>query len=99
MIDEIRAKFDISDEEALYIRQVTEEESADPVIRVTVTAHRQDPVYLEGAYRGQVNTEIQTAYDDRGRYEELSDRKYTDTGGIFDIMAVTVIQQHLSVAG
>jgi len=98
MIDEIRAKFDISDEEALYIKQVTEEKAADPGIRNTVTAHRDDRVYLEGAYRGQVNGEIQTAYDGRGRYEELSDPKYTDTGGIFDIMAVTVIQHHLTFA-
>jgi type I restriction enzyme R subunit len=98
MIDEIRAKFDISDEEALYIKQVTEEKSADPVIRSTVTAHWEDRVYLEGAYRGQVNGEIQSAYDERGRYEELSDLKYTDTGGIFDIMAVTVIEHHLSFA-
>ena len=35
----------------------------------------------------------------RGRYNELADIKYIDTGGIFDIMAVTVIQHHLSVAG
>ncbi len=98
MIAEIRAKFDISDEEALYIKQVTEEKSADPVIRTTVRAHREDRVYLEGAYRGQVNGEIQTAYDERGRYEELADPKYTDTGGIFDIMAVTVIQTHLTAA-
>ena len=98
MIAELRAKFDISDEQALYIKQVTEEKAADPVIRTTVRAHREDPVYLEGAYRGQVNGEIQTAYDGRGRYEELADPKYTDTGGIFDIMAVTVIQTHLSFA-
>jgi len=98
MIAEIRAKFDISDEQALYIKQVTEEQSADPVIRTTVRAHRDDQVYLEGAYRGQVNGEIQTAYDGRGRYEELADPKYTDTGGIFDIMAVTVIHTHLSSA-
>ena len=97
MIDEIRAKFDISDEEALYIKQVTEEKVADPAIRSTVQAHREDRVYLEGAYRGQVNGEIQTAYDERGRYEELADPKYTDTGGIFDIMAITVIQTHLSL--
>ena len=96
MIAEIRANFDISDEEALYIKQVTEEKVADPVIRTTVATHRQDRVYLDGAYRGQVNGEIQGAYDERGRYEELSDPKYTDTGGIFDIMAVTVIQQHLA---
>ena len=98
MIAEIQARFDISDEEALYIRQVTEEKAADPVIRSTVADHRDDSIYLEGAYRGQVNGEIQAAYDERGRYEELSDLKYTDTGGIFDIMAVTVIQHHLSIS-
>jgi type I restriction enzyme, R subunit len=98
MIDDIRAKFDISDEAALYIKQVTQEKSVDLAIRTTVTAHREDAIFLEGAYRGQVNGEIQTAYDGRGRYEELADPKYTDTGGIFDIMAVTVIQTHLSIA-
>ncbi len=98
MIAAIRAKFDITDEEALYIKQVTEEKSADQTIRTTVHAHRDDRVFLESAYRGQVNGEIQTAYDGRGRYEELADPKYTDTGGIFDIMAVTVIQTHLSLA-
>jgi type I restriction enzyme, R subunit len=96
MITEIKAKFNISDEEALYIKQVTEEKAADPVIRNTVTAHRDDRIYLEGAYRGQVNGEIQDVYQERGRYDELADAKYTDIGGIFDIMAVTVIQSHLS---
>ncbi len=98
MIDEIRAKFAISDEEALYIKQVTEEKVADPAIRGTVHAHRDDRIYLEGAYRGQVNGEIQVTYNDLARYEELADPKYTDTGGIFDIMAVTVIETHLAAA-
>jgi type I restriction enzyme R subunit len=77
---------------------LVEEKAADLAIRCTVTAHRDDRIYLEGAYRGQVNGEIQTAYVERERYEELSDLKYMDTGGIFDIMAVTVIQHHLSFA-
>lgn len=98
MIAEIQARFAITDEEALYIKQVTEEKAADPAIRSTVAAHRDDGIYLEGAYRGQVNGEIQTAYDGRGRYEELSDPKYMDPSGIFDIMAFTVIQHHLSFA-
>ena len=98
VIAQIRAKFDITDEEALYIKQVTEEKIADPAIRSTVQAHRVDALYLEGPYRGQVNGDIQTTYDARGRYDELADPKYTDTGGIFDIMAVTVIQTHLSRA-
>ena len=49
MIDEIRTKFVITDDEAHYIKQVTEEKSADPTIRATVTAHRDDRVFLEGA--------------------------------------------------
>ena len=32
----------ISDEEALYIKQVTEEKTKDPAIRTTVQAHRED---------------------------------------------------------
>jgi type I restriction enzyme, R subunit len=96
MIKEIRKKFAITDEEALYIKQVTQEKEADPEIHDTVAAHWEDHAFLDGAYRDEVNGEIQMAYNDRGRYEELSDLKYTDTGGIFDIMAVTVIQHHLS---
>jgi type I restriction enzyme R subunit len=98
MIADIRAKYNISDEEALYIKEVTEEKAADPAIRITVSAHHADRVFLEGAYRGQVNAEIQNAYQGRARYEELGDPKYTDTGGIFDIMAMTVIDVHLAFA-
>ncbi|MBC2709446.1 MAG: type I restriction endonuclease subunit R [Desulfosarcina sp.] len=99
MIARIRTEYDISDEEALYIKTVTDEKVADTVIRSTVRIHCDDRVYLEGAYRINVNGQIQGSYGDRGRYNELGDIKYTDTGGIFDIMAVTVIQHHLSDAG
>lgn len=98
MIDKIRATYDISDEEALYIKQVTEEKVADPGIRSTVQAHRADVMYLEGAYRGQVNGEIQVTYNNLARFDELADPKYTDTGGIFDSMAMTVIETHLTAA-
>src|SRR5262249_31603127 len=98
MITEIRTKVEISDQESLYIKQVTEQKSADPVIRDTVHSHREDRMYLEGPYRGQVNGEIQVCYNDLARYEELADPKYTDTGGIFDIMAITVIDTHLAAA-
>jgi hypothetical protein len=70
----------------------------DPSIRGTVHAHADDRIYLDGAYRGQVNGEIQDSYTNLSRYEELADPKYTDTGGIFDIMAVTVIETHLAAA-
>ena len=98
MISEIREKFDITDEEALYIKEVTEEKTKDPVIQSTVQMHREDRVYLEGPFHGQVNGQIQAAYAERGRYDELADVKYTDLGAIFDIMALTVIQHNLEKA-
>ncbi len=98
MIDEIRAHFNITDEEALYIKQVTEEKTHDPAIQATVRVHRDDLGYLEGPFHGQVNGQIQAAYAERGRYDELGDAKYTDPGAIFDIMSITVIRQNLEPA-
>ena len=97
MITKIQSQCAITDDEALYIKQVTKEKATDPAIHSTVITHRDDHFYLEGAYRGQVNGEIQSAYVELpGGYEALSDSRYIDTGGIFDIMAMTVIQTHLS---
>jgi type I restriction enzyme R subunit len=95
MIAEIRERFKISAEEALYIKEVTEEKTKDPAIRATVRAHQEDYPYLEGSFHGQVNGQIQASYAERGRYDELTDEKYIDTGAIFDIMAITVIRQNL----
>ena len=61
MIAEIRTKFAITDEEALYIREVTEEKTKDPAIQTTVRAHRDDHVYLEGPFQGQVNGQVGVA--------------------------------------
>lgn len=95
MLNQIEEKFPITDEQALYIREVTEEKIADQGIRDAVIAHHEDGIYLKGAYKELVNRMIQDAYDTRARYEELTDPKYTDEGAIFDIMAVTVIDHHL----
>jgi len=98
MVAQIRASFPITDAEALYIKEVTEEKTQDQSIRAMVQAHREDREFLEGSFQGQVNGQIQAAYVERGRYDELADEKYTDAGAIFDIMAVTVIQHHHSSA-
>jgi type I restriction enzyme R subunit len=95
MLAEIRAQFDITDEEALYIKEVTEEKTNDPSIQDTVKAHKEDRPYLEGPFQIQVNGQIQSAYAERGRYDELADLKYIEPGAIFDIMAVTVIHNNM----
>lgn len=91
MIDAIQRKFTISDDEALYIKEVTEEKMHDEQIQTTIAAHQDDVFYLENTYSGQVNSSIQETYEDKGRYEELADQKYIEPGAIFDMMALTVI--------
>ena len=98
MISKIRATFDISDDEALHIREVSEEKLEDESILETVAAHQADINFLETVFKGQVNAGIQDAYVIRSLYEQLVDPKYTDPGAIFDIMAFTVIQKGLEIA-
>jgi len=98
MIAKIREQFDISDKEALHIREVSEEKIADESVQQTVAAHRDDQGFLNTVYRDQVNGDIQDAYALRLLYEQLGDPKYTDKTGIFDIMALTVIQKGLELA-
>lgn len=95
MLEKFRETYQISEEEALFIKQVTEEKADDPAIQATVFANKDDAIYLEATFREQVNRMIQDRYGDLGRYEELTDPKYTDEGAIFDIMAMTVIDWNL----
>ena len=98
MIAKIREQFQITEEEALHIREVSEEKIADESVQQTVAAHRADLGFLNTAYREQINSDIQDAYTLRQLYEQLADPKYTDRTGIFDFMALTVIQKGLELA-
>lgn len=95
MIERFRERFQISEEEALAIRQVTEERVADPAVRSTVLANHANTIFLQDHYRIQINESIRGAYFGMGRFNDLTDPKYIDEGAIFDIMAVTVIAHHL----
>ncbi len=94
-IDKIRMKFTISDEEAIIIREVTEEKMQDKTILNTIRIHREDEYYIRDTYKEEIDRQIQQAYEDRNRYEKLFDPKYMDDGAIFDIMAYTVIESGL----
>ena len=96
MIEKVRQKYQISDEEALVIREVMGEKAADEGIRADVQNHRDDRIYLDERLKSHLNGEIQSAYQARDRWEDMVDPKYNEQGGIFDLMAYTVIQHHLS---
>ena len=91
MIDEIRQRFQITDEEALFIKQVTEQKIQDPDVHDIVERNKDDVDFLFGSYRHQVHIQISDVYQENGRFEETADPKYTDEGAIFDSMATVVI--------
>lgn len=99
MINQIRQKFAITDEEALHIKEVTAAKQADAIVAQTVTSHRTDREFLNNIYQPQLNSEIQSEYITKpGGFETLADPKFVGPGAIFDIMAVTVIEHHLEEA-
>ncbi len=98
VIEGLLKKFVISDDEALFIRQVIEDKAADPAIRQDVTQNRGDVAFLNGPLRTGVNHGIQATYSSLGRYDELADPRYLDEGAIFDSMAAAVIDLHLAAA-
>jgi type I restriction enzyme, R subunit len=99
MIERIKQQFNISEEEALYIKEVSQEKMGDESIRQTIASHKNDLGFLNSVYKGQVNGQIQDAYALRELFESLGDPKYTDTGAIFDLMAHAVVQHGVEIAG
>jgi len=97
MINKITEQFEISDEEALYIKEVTQEKVEDESMQQTIDAHKDDAIFLDKVFKEQVNVQIQDAFAVRELYEQLGDPKYTDPGAIFDTMAHLVVQTSLDV--
>ncbi|MDA3789890.1 MAG: hypothetical protein PF503_15510 [Desulfobacula sp.] len=94
-IDKIRKEFTISDDEAIIIREVTEEKIQDEKILNTIRIHREDEYFIRDTYKEEIDRLIQDAYIERNRHEALWDEKYMGDGAIFDIMAFTVIENGL----
>lgn len=92
---DLRQLYQISDNEALLIREVTESKIEDNGIRIEVERNRANHLYLSGPYRKQMNNDIQESYNERGHSDELGDQRYVGAGGIFDFMAITIIDHHL----
>ena len=91
VIDSIREKYKISEEEALVIKDVCEEKIQDDSINSIISSHIDDTDYLDNVFKKQIRKSIENSYSERSLYECLTDEKYIDPGSIFDIMSHTVI--------
>lgn len=90
-IDRIAETYQISEEDALIIREVCEEVSEKETIKTTVLNNRKNHLFLEN-YEPTVQGEVTTSYIERELWDRIEDPIYNDKGGIFAIMSKTVIQ-------
>jgi len=95
VLDSIREKYKISEEEALVIKEVCEEKNQDNSIKSIIYSHLNDMDYLDNVYKKKIRKSIESSYSERSLFECLTDKKYTDPGSIFDIMSHSVI--HITV--
>lgn len=92
----IKAKFSISDEEALVIREICTEVSSDYELKERIIANRENEDYLKRTARRKVLSGITDAYLRRNLWEKLEDPMYIDRGGIISMMGRAVIQAVLA---
>lgn len=96
-LDDIKDKFDISDDEAIVIREVFETVLKESIHRETVIANKSDEYYLSTRAKPNIHDEVYDVYD--SKYEEkLYEAMYTEQGGIIDLISVAVIDDFIKDA-
>jgi len=93
----IKEKFNISDEEALVIREICTEVSNQYELKERIIANRENEDYLKQTARPKVRSEITDAYLRRDLWQKLEDPIYIDRGGIISLMGRSVIEAVLSL--
>lgn len=95
MIDGLKEKFDINENEAIIIKEIVEEVSEKDEVKSRILPNRNDEMYLQTRAKKQVESEIKGSYLQRNLYDKLKDPMYVDKGGIISLMGSTVVRKVL----
>lgn len=90
-IKEIKEKFQISEEDAILIKEIVEEVSETTTTKETVIANKNNDVYLKTSAEPRVQSEIKDEYIKRDLWDKLDDPIYIQKGGIISLIGKTVI--------
>jgi len=96
-LKDLEDKYSISEKDAIVIREVCEEVSEKPDIRLHIVNNKNDDLFLKN-FEPNIQKEVKDRYISRNLWEKLEDPIYNDAGGIFSIMGKTVIQNIVSSA-
>ncbi len=95
MIDSLKEKFKISDEEAIIIKEVCEEKLQDENIVKTIHNNQNDLDYLRTYFSSELRESIVDSYVARNLEDRIMDSLYDDKGAILDSMTGMVISHEL----
>lgn len=98
-IREIKEKFQISNEDAIIIKEICEEVSKQYEIREPIINNKDNETYLKTKAEPKVKMEVKNGYIKRQMWGKLADPMYKDKGGIFSLMGKTIIKAVLTAAG
>jgi type I restriction enzyme R subunit len=96
-IQDIKEKYQISDEEALVIKEICEEVSDKEKIKTRIVNNKTNELFLRN-YQPTVQKEVKQGYMNRELWQKLQDPMYTKKGGIITLMGRTIINRVRNLA-
>ena len=91
-IKELKEKFQISEEDAIQIKEIVQEVSETTSVKENVLANKNNKVYLKTSAEPRVQSEVKDEYIKRDLWDKLDDPMYVQKGGIISLIGKTVIQ-------
>ncbi len=91
VIEDLRNRFQISDEEALLINEVIEVLMKDETVVSRIINHINDELYLN-TYKGILVQRVKNYYSDHNWEERLIEGPYVNPGGIIEYIVQSVIE-------
>lgn len=90
-IEEIKNRFQISDEEAILIKEICEEVTETTPIKDKVIDNQDNENYIKNSAEPDLQKEVRGKYIERDMMGKLENPIYVDTGGIISLMGKTII--------
>lgn len=95
MLKDLKEQYQISDQEAIIIREICEEKLHDESITTIIHNNQDDEDYLRFYFSDELRVSIVESYENRGLDERVMEEIYDAKGAILDTMTGTIISQEL----
>jgi len=95
-LDNILEKFQISNEDAIIIKEICEEVAEQDDIKSKVIENKDNEIFLNRFEPNEIQQQIKNGYMVREMWDKLEDEIYIGQGGIIPLMGKTVVSHIVS---